>query len=278
MEENMENLPVVAQAGVLNVEQVISRLALKQEIYKKVMQEGTHYGVIPGCAKPSLYKAGAEILCVTFGLTAEYDEPRIERLENGHREVTCTCRIKHGGEVLAECSGSCSTLESRYRWREAQRKCPVCGAAAIIRGKKEYGGGCLCFGKKGGCGAKFPDGAHEIEGQECGRIENPDIADQYNTVLKMAQKRPYVGATLMATAASDIFTQDVEDFPEFMAKKNEQTPPEVAPQDAPKAAPAQAAQFIYRFAPVKEMYQSMGAKDGKAAWIRAIKLHQVRID
>lgn len=36
--------------------------------------------------------------------------------------------------------------------------CPVCGVAAIIKGREEYGGGWLCFKKKGGCGAKWPDG------------------------------------------------------------------------------------------------------------------------
>jgi hypothetical protein len=42
--------------------------------------------------------------------------------------------------------------------------------------------------------------------------ENPNIADVYNTVLKMAKKRSHVDATITACAASDIFTQDVEDM------------------------------------------------------------------
>jgi hypothetical protein len=50
-----------------------------------------------------------------------------------------------------------------------------------------------------------------VTGDE-GRSENPDIADLYNTVLKMAKKRAFVDATITATAASDFFTQDVEDF------------------------------------------------------------------
>jgi len=40
----------------------------------------------------------------------------------------------------------------------------------------------------------------------------PDPADVENTILKMAQKRAMVAATLSATAASDIFTQDIEDM------------------------------------------------------------------
>ena len=36
--------------------------------------------------------------------------------------------------------------------------CPLCGAVgSIIKGRPEYGGGYLCYGKKGGCGARFKD-------------------------------------------------------------------------------------------------------------------------
>jgi hypothetical protein len=37
-----------------------------------------------------------------------------------------------------------------------------------------------------------------------------------NTILKMSEKRAFVSAVLMATGASDIFTQDLEDFPELI--------------------------------------------------------------
>jgi hypothetical protein len=38
-------------------------------------------------------------------------------------------------------------------------------------------------------------------------------ADVANTILKMAKKRAQVDAVITATAASDIFTQDIEDLP-----------------------------------------------------------------
>jgi len=41
------------------------------------------------------------------------------------------------------------------------------------------------------------------------QIENPDIADVYNTVKKMAKKRAHVDATLTVTGAADLFTQDL---------------------------------------------------------------------
>jgi hypothetical protein len=43
---------------------------------------------------------------------------------------------------------------------------------------------------------------------------NQDFFSIWNTINKMAQKRAYVGATLMATALSQNFTQDVEDYVE----------------------------------------------------------------
>lgn len=222
----MDNLPVLngsMQPEVLPVQyqppmtprELRIRINMIQEAMREVMIEGTHYGKVPGCGdKDTLLKPGAEILCSMFRFAPALSVQR-EDLQNGHREYTITCTIKDPyGHVLGQGIGSCSTLESKYRWRKGERKCPHCGKESIIKGQAQYGGGWLCYGKKGGCGAKFPEGDSSIEGQHTGRAENPDIADQYNTVLKMAKKRALVDATLTATAASDIFTQDVEDLPE----------------------------------------------------------------
>jgi len=181
---------------------------------QKLMKEDTHYGVVPGTAgKPSLLKPGAEFLCVMFGLCPRFCE-EIKELEEGHREYRVRCSIfDTTGRLIAEGLGSCSTLEKKYRWREAKRKCPECGKEAIIKGKEEYGGGWLCFVKKGGCGAKWSEKDPVIIGQALGEVENPNIADVWNTCLKMAKKRAHVDATLTATGASSIFTQDIEDMP-----------------------------------------------------------------
>jgi hypothetical protein len=192
---------------------------LIQEVMQAVMQEGYHYGVIPGTEKPTLLKPGAEKLTTTFRL-APLIHVEARELGNGHREYQVRCTLVHipTARVYGEGVGSCSTLESRYRYRNAERTCPYCGRSTIIKGRAEYGGGWLCFQRKGGCGAKFADQDPSIVSQAAGRVENTDLADTYNTVLKMAKKRALVDATLTATAASDIFTQDLEDY----------TPPEVA--------------------------------------------------
>jgi hypothetical protein len=107
--------------------------------------------------------------------------------------------------------GICTTRERKYAYRKQERTCPTCGQPAVIKGKAEYGGGWLCWKKRGGCGAKWPDGAPEIEGQEVGEVDNPDLPDLWNTVVKMAEKRARIDAVLAVTGASALFTQDMDD-------------------------------------------------------------------
>lgn len=198
----------------LSVQDVRQQINLIQSLMKDAMKVDEHYGIIPGCKKPSLLKPGAEKLSMMFRLSPTYDVRQTE-MQNGHRDYYVVATLTHAptGRVMGQGVGSCSTMESKYRYRGEGRMCPECGAQSIIKGRDEFGGGWLCFAKKGGCGKKFKDGDESIEKQDGGKVENPDIADQYNTVLKMAKKRAHVDAVLTVTAASDIFTQDVEDMP-----------------------------------------------------------------
>ncbi len=200
----------------LSVSTIKHQIQVIQEVMKDAMVENTHYGIIPGCGdKPTLLKAGAEKLSLTFRLAPTYTVNKTE-LPGNHREYEVRCTLTHipSQSVFGEGVGICSTMESKYRYRQASRKCPACGKETIIKGKAEYGGGWLCFAKKGGCGAKFADDDPDIINQPMGKVDNPDIADIYNTVLKMAKKRAHVDAVLTATAASDIFAQDLEELPQ----------------------------------------------------------------
>lgn len=198
----------------LPVETVKHQIQVIQQVMKDAMVKDTHYGVVPGCGdKPTLLKAGAEKLCLTFRLAPTYVVTKTD-LGHGHREYEVRCTLTHipTGNVFGEGVGICSSHESKFRYRKAERVCPACGKDTIIKGKQEYGGGWLCFAKKGGCGAKFKDDDDSITSQQVGRVDNPDIADVFNTILKMAKKRAHVDAVLTATAASDIFAQDLEDL------------------------------------------------------------------
>lgn len=185
-----------------------------KNVYENVMIEGKHYGKpFKGSDKKTLLKAGGEVLCATFMLSPKFNKTT-RHLGDGHREVEFACHLFHipSGKFTGEGWGSCSTLESKYRYRKAKLTCPECGGESIIKGKEEYGGGWVCWKKKGGCGENFKEDDQRITGQEQGKIENPDIADEYNTVLKMAKKRAQIDAVLTVTGASEYFTQDLEDF------------------------------------------------------------------
>jgi ribosomal protein L37AE/L43A len=195
-----------------------------QTIMKDVMHKDEHYGVIPGTQKPKLFKAGAEKLCLSFRLQPEYTTQQVN-LPDGHREYTVSCTMRHigtGTVLAAGVVGVCSSLESRYRYRKAFNSptCPDCGHE-LRKSKQENEW--YCWRKQGGCGATFP--GHQFKANS-EKIENPDPADCYNTIAKMAQKRALVAATLIATGASDIFSQDLEDMPEFQPDRAAGPPPE----------------------------------------------------
>lgn len=212
------NVPQAMPA--LTLDQAIERRDKFVQFVQAIMKPDVDFGVIPGTGtKAVLLKPGAEKLNTFFGLSAQYVS--LEKIEDwsgaAHGGESLfyyqyRCILSKNGYPLGEGIGSCNSRESKYRYRKSERICPQCGAGTIIKGKAEWGGGWLCFAKKGGCGAKFKAGDAAIESQQVGRVVNPDVADLVNTIDKMAQKRAYIAATLNAVNASEFFTQDLEDM------------------------------------------------------------------
>lgn len=147
-------------------------------IVARILIPGVDFGIIPGTPKPTLLKPGAEKIVDSLNLYPDYE--RVGCVEDWdkplfHYAYRCILKARGTDSIVATGIGSCNTMEARYRWREGKRKCPKCGEEAIIKGKEEYGGGWLCFAKKGGCGTKFKVGDQTIEGQKVGRTPNDDI-------------------------------------------------------------------------------------------------------
>src|SRR5438132_3871209 len=169
----------IVLAPVMDIATAKKRLEEFQEFVRGYLVEGEDYGTIPGTTKPTLLKPGADKLCELYGFA---DVPKIvnqtEDWERGLFDYTieCTLTSRRDGSLVATGLGSCNSYEGKYRYRDAQRKCPRCGREAIIKGKEDWGGGWLCYSKKGGCGAKFQDGDTGIESQTVGRVQNDDIA------------------------------------------------------------------------------------------------------
>ena len=215
---------------------------------KDVLAEGVDYGKIPGTGdKPTLLKAGAENLSFLFGLRPTFELiDSIEDWDRGLFYYRYRCTLHDGaGRLVANSEGSCNSRETKYRYRNEDRKCPRCGKATIIKGREQYGGGWLCYAKKGGCGAKFPDGDPVIEGQATGKVENTEPFELVNTLQKMAQKRALVAAVLVGTGASQFFTQDVEDMTIITVDAVPVTPKsEPEPKRAAKPKPAEESEEV----------------------------------
>jgi hypothetical protein len=190
------------------------------EYVKREMVPGTDFGLIPGTDRRSLLKPGAEKLCSLFRCTPRFEI--VEKTEDWDKPFfyylfRVTVETNDGGAVVAEGFGSANSMEGKWRWRNADRKCPECGKPAIKRSKfpprdnPQAEPGWYCFGKAGGCGANFAAADPAIVGQTAGRVENDDVPTLVNTILKIAKKRALVDAAIALARCSDLFTQDVED-------------------------------------------------------------------
>lgn len=194
----IESATAMPPFGVTEIRQ---RIQAVQEVMRGVMKEGTHFGTIPGTPKPSLWKAGAEVLSMTFRLApilesrVVADDLECEWAYTGYKrdgsvvqgicvgffEVEATCTISNlNGEPLSRCSARCNNREGKYR--------------------------------------------------------SISLFEIRNTVLKMAEKRAFVSAVLIATGASDIFTQDLDDLPELVRPQSEVKVLEQKPQAATQNA------------------------------------------
>ncbi|MGH3609795.1 MAG: hypothetical protein ACRDRD_17150, partial [Pseudonocardiaceae bacterium] len=204
------------------------QVALRDEFMRTVLREGHDFGVVPGTkGKRTLFKSGAERLLSVYQLRSELSDespPTLDLTGRDHGGETFLqfrrrCRIYHGDTLITQAAGETNSWETKYRYRDSKRRCPQCGdeTGALLRSKNpprdDPGAdpGWFCWAKKGGCGANFAVDDERITSQKIGRVPNPNPADIMNTLLKLADKRALVAATIIATGWSDLVTQDLED-------------------------------------------------------------------
>lgn len=205
---------------IITMEEAISKFKTVREYTSKCLSKGIDYGESAG-GKPSLLKPGAEKVASLFGFTAHFT--CIDKILNFSGEgnpdhepffyFEYRCTLTKGDMFVGECEGSCNSWEKKYRYRKAELRCPKCGKATIKRSK--FGDGYYCYAKIGGCGAKFAGNDPAITSQPKDDVKNFDTAEQVNTFQKMAQKRAFVGAVIVACNLSEYFTQDIEDISDF---------------------------------------------------------------
>ena len=253
---------------MMGLNELKTRANMVTNIKRDIMRENIHWGKVPGCGdKPTLLKNGAELLCMAFKLAPDA-KVEITDLGNGHREYTVTTTLTSivTGTPIATGLGSCSTMESKYRYR---------GAELVNTGKpvpKEYWSSkdVSLLGGKGFTAKKDENGAWKIFKKGDKKIENPDIADVYNTVLKMASKRSLVDATLKATGGSCEFTQDIEDMQGAEYASYEDITEQ--PQDAPQQPQAPAKTKAEKKTVDEETKQFMEGMKG--LWCQNVEIYQ----
>lgn len=194
-----------------SAKEIRAQVNLIQEVMQAVMKDGTHYGKIPGCDKPTLLKPGSEKILSTFGIAVKPIVEDLSTFDKVHYRVST--EGYRNGVLVGTGIGECSSDEEKYKWRKVacdQEWEATPEDRKRIKWTKPYN--------------KEAYSTKQI------RTETADVS---NTILKMAKKRSQIDLTLTATAASDIFTQDIEDMPEEYRETAVETPakePVKAPQ------------------------------------------------
>lgn len=215
-------------------------------LFENCMVEGIHYGKVVG-DKPSLLKPGGELLRAFYDL-----EPRftvaVQNMDWGSGGAEpifyfrYECELSTDEKVVGHGFGSANSREPKYRYRWMDYLPPhmppeLCEkrttTAEVFEWqyeKREVEGQ---YGKPDAYWAAFDkaieqntverfekekpwkkgefDKAIRVVATKW-RVPNPDIGDYINTIEKMAMKRAFMGAILMAAGGSQFFTQDVEDI------------------------------------------------------------------
>lgn len=226
--ENTELMPIRQDlyiSPVVEIEEAKDKFAQVRKYTASCLTKGIDYGKIEGVSKPTLLKPGAEKIGSLFGLSPKFE--CVDKVLNFTGEgnpgnepffyFEYRCNLYKGDQFVASCDGSCNSWEKKYRYRKGGLKCPSCGRQTLMKSK--YGDGYYCNAKRGGCGSNFKKDDPHITNQSLEDTKNFDTAEQVNTFQKMAQKRAYVGAILIACNLSEYYTQDIEDMTDIVQEE-----------------------------------------------------------
>lgn len=187
------------------------------DLIQKVMREGVHYGAVPGVPKKFPWKPAFETLLTAYKLVPRH---RIQKtdLDGGHREyevLTDLFDAETGGLVCGGV-GMASSMEPRYRYTAGPAKFtgkPVPKEYWNIR-KTDPKGAVKIIGGPGHVVLKNPETEVWEIAERGEKVDVPDPADKFNTVLKQAKKRSLADAVLTATRSSGYFAPDLIDEPD----------------------------------------------------------------
>lgn len=240
---------LVGLMPIMGVAEAVHRHKLMVELVRsEIWHDGVDAMVIPGSTRKSLTQPGAQKLAYFFGLSPVFTLlDKIEQWDAPFGKTplfsyTYSCKLYCAGRYIGEAHGNANSYEAKYMWRWVQE-------ADIPQGldpkELKSRGGKVSEPKfaieKGETTGKYGKPAEyweafrraiaaneytiERRSSRSGntieyvvidstlyRVPNDDIPSLVNTIIKIAQKRAYVGAVITAANASEFFTQDLEDM------------------------------------------------------------------
>lgn len=213
IERKGTGIAVSQSTGRMAVSEVLGAVKLVQEVMQSIMKVDVHYGKIPGTPKPTLLKPGAELLCMAFRIAPSYRVEDLSTDDKSRYRVTCTGTHQTTGYALGDGMGTASSGEAKYKWRKSFKDEFESTPPHLRREHK---------GKDRDTGREYS--VFQV------RTEPDDLE---NTILKMANKRALVAMVLNVTAASDMFTQDLEDLEDAMREQVARDDHEVVTKEKP---------------------------------------------
>jgi hypothetical protein len=184
---------------------IMERVKVIHSIMEEVMVEGHHYftfgttkrkfrlenGTVEEREVPqfSLGKAGAEVVCLTFGLTPDLDSVVVADDPNAPRTIQISEWVD---DPTAGRSGRRKIIRDQ-----------------VVTGYYEVKSTCAIWSNQGTLLARASGSCNSCETA----FVNQGYSNVKNSILKRAEKRAMVAAVLMASGAGDVFVQDLEDTP-----------------------------------------------------------------
>jgi len=212
-----------SDAHVFDLQDVKQRVDAIHRIMAQQMKPNVHYGVIPGTKKPTLYKPGSEILLLTFRVAIDPEITDLSTADEIRYRIRAVGRHVPTGLFMGAGVGECSSKEEKFLWRAALSREEYDDTPEDQRRIK--------YKKERDRGRPMTVKVEQI------KVPPPDAA---NAVLKRAKKRAQVDFCLTAMAASEIFTQDVEDLPDGYLNEDDKG---AAPSDEPTITKEQVKQL-----------------------------------
>jgi hypothetical protein len=246
-------LPAIVRRNVQVLRPIADAIVLAQaqdegrKVIAELLRSGRDYGTVPGVSKPALFKPGAEKVNAAYGLVARFIV--VEKEIDHYKSIEWSKEKWVGSGRNRRKEQVAGTSFGLYRY--------VINCELIEKATGEVVGSSL--GSASTLESKYIDRPRDLE----------------NTIIKMAEKRAYLGATLLTHGLSEQFTQDVEDT----GVASDDTPAGAPQEEQPPAPEIGSAEWAIAYVVPTGIHRGMKLPDdiktfGQLTWQQLVHIAQ----